>query len=224
MTPLHYPNESVDYRAARNRLLREELALREQIERVARQRRALPPGGLVKEDYVFAEWIDGKDRDTRFSDLFASGKDALFLYSFMYAPDMPQACPMCTAFLDGLHGQVEHLEQRINLAIVAKHSLDKVHQHAKSRGWNRFRLLSSAGNSYNADYFGETAEGQTTMANVFVKKDSEIRHVWGTEMSFADPIEGGNMRHLDLAWPMWNILDMTPDGRGEHFYPALSYR
>jgi predicted dithiol-disulfide oxidoreductase (DUF899 family) len=223
MTPLHYPNETSEYRLARDQLLKEELALRAQVERVAQHRRALPPGGLLKEDYEFAERLDGKDAPVRFSELFAPGKDTLFLYSFMYSPDMAEACPMCSAFLDGLHGQVIHLEPRINVAVVAKHSLEKIHEHAASRGWDRFRLLSSAGNAYNKDYFGETDSGQTTMANVFVRNGDEIRHFWGTEMSFADPIEGGNMRHVDLAWPMWNVLDMTPSGRGEQFYPALNY-
>lgn len=223
MTPLHYPNESREYRTARNELLQQELALREQIERVASQRRALPPGGTLKQDYVFAERVNDKDVSVRFSDLFAPDKDTLFLYNFMYSPDMSEACPMCSAFLDGLHGQIMHLLQRIKVAVVAKHSLDKIHQHADSRGWDRFRLLSSANNSYNSDYFGETDDGQTTMANVFVRSGKEIRHFWGTEMSFADSIEGGNMRHLDLAWAMWNVLDMTPGGRGEDFYPELSY-
>lgn len=223
MTPLHYPNEAPEYRAARDRLLKEELALRAQVERVAQQRRALPAGGLLKEDYVFGERVNGKDVSVRFSQLFSPGKHTLFLYSFMYSPDMPEACPMCNAFLDGLHGQIEHLDQRINVAVVAKHSLEKIHGHAASRGWDRFRLLSSAGNTYNKDYFGETDSGQTTMANVFVRNGDEIRHFWGTEMSFADAIEGGNMRHLDQAWAMWNVLDMTPGGRGEQFYPALNY-
>jgi len=223
MTSLHYPNETPEYRAARNALLDAELALREQVESVAKQRRALPPGGLIKEDYVFQERVNGKDRSTKLSELFAPNKDTLFLYSFMYAPDMEEACPMCTAFLDGLHGQLVHLDQRINVAVVAKHSLDKIHEFAATRGWDRFRLLSSANNTYNADYFGETDDGQTTMANVFVRKDGEIRHFWGTEMSYAHAIEGGNMRHLDQAWAMWNVLDMTPGGRGEQFYPSLSY-
>ena len=223
MTSLHYPNESPEYRAARDALLDEELALREQIERVAKQRRALPPGGVVKEDYVFEERVDGKDGSTKLSGLFSPKKDTLLLYSFMYSPDMGAACPMCTGFLDGLHGQIEHIDQRINVAIVAKHSLDRIHEFAASRGWNRFRLLSSANNTYNADYFGETDAGQTTMANVFARNDGEIRHFWGTEMSFAHAIAGGNMRHLDQAWAMWNVLDMTPAGRGEQFYPSLSY-
>ena len=130
---------------------------------------------------------------------------------------------MCSAFLDGLHGQIDHISQRINVAIVAKHSVEKIQDHAASRDWDRFRLLSSADNSYNSDYFGETDSGQTTMANVFVRNGEEIRHFWGTEMSFADPIEGGNMRHLDLAWAMWNVFDMTPNGRGAEFYPSLDY-
>lgn len=224
MTSLRFPNESDEYRVARDALLQEELALREQVERVARQRRALPPGGLLKEDYEFAERIDGVDTTTRFSQLFGADKDTLLLYSFMYAPGMSAPCPMCTAFLDGLHGQVEHLEQRINVAVVAKHSLDRIHAHAAGRGWDRFRLLSSARNTFNRDYFGETDNGQTTMANVFVRGEDGIRHFWGTEMSFAAPIEGGNMRHLDQAWAMWNILDMTPRGRGTQFYPALRYQ
>jgi len=110
MKSLHYPNESREYRNARDSLLKEELALRDQVDRVARQCGALRPGGLLKEDYVFSEWVRGKNRPTRFSDLFEPGKDALFLYSFMYSPDMPAACSMCSAFLDGLHGQMEHLE------------------------------------------------------------------------------------------------------------------
>jgi predicted dithiol-disulfide oxidoreductase (DUF899 family) len=223
MASLHYPNESAEYRAARDSLLKEELALREQIERVAKQRRTLPPGGLVKEDYVFDERVDGKDRTTRLAELFSPKKDTLLLYSFMYAPEMTAACPMCTSFLDGLHGQLVHLEPRINVAIVAKHSPARIHEFAASRGWDGFRLLSSANNTYNADYFGETDAGQTTMANVFVRNDGEMRHFWGTEMSFANAIEGGNMRHLDQAWAMWNVLDMTPGGRGDQFYPALSY-
>ncbi len=223
MTSLSYPNESPEYRAARDALLKEELALREQIERVAKQRRALPPGGLVKEDYVFDERVNGKDLQTKLSELFAPKKDTLLLYSFMYSPDMAAACPMCTGFLDGLHGQIVHLDQSINVAIVAKHSLDKIHEFAASRGWDGFRMLSSANNTYNADYFGETDAGQTTMANVFVRDGKKVRHFWGTEMSFAHAIEGGNMRHLDQAWAMWNVLDMTPGGRGAQFYPSLSY-
>ena len=132
MADLRFPNESRDYRTARDSLLKEELALREQIAWVARQRRALPPGGLLKEDYVFGEQVGGKGQSVRFSERFGPGKDALFLYNFMYPPDMQAACPMCAAFLDGLHGQLEHLGQRINVAVVTRHSLGKIHELAAS--------------------------------------------------------------------------------------------
>src|ERR1700761_5400223 len=60
MEHLPYPNESTEYRAARNALLNDEIALRAQIETVAAKRRALPMGGKVPQDYVF-ERI-GKDQ------------------------------------------------------------------------------------------------------------------------------------------------------------------
>lgn len=222
MSTIAYPNESEAYRSARNELLEAELELRAHIERVAEQRRRLPPGGQVKEDYVFEELVDNGVKAVRLSELFEPGKDTLFLYSFMYAPNMDAACPMCTALLDGLDGQVIHLKQQINVAVVAKHSLEKLHEHAHNRGWSNFRLLSSANNSYNVDYFGEHDGGQISNANVFVRNGHEIRHFWGSEMTMGPMIEGGNMRHLDMIWPLWNVLDMTPAGRGQ-WYPELSY-
>ena len=50
---IHFPSESPQYRRARNALLEQEMELRRQVERVAAQRRALPPGGEIPEDYVF---------------------------------------------------------------------------------------------------------------------------------------------------------------------------
>ncbi|MDN5213935.1 DUF899 family protein [Fulvivirgaceae bacterium BMA12] len=222
MSEITYPNETPSYREARKALLEAELALRNQIERVAAQRRNLPPGGIIKENYIFQEMVGGTVRDVDFSQLFEPGKDTLFLYNFMYAPDMNAACPMCTSLLDGIHGQVVHLKQRINIAVVAKHAPEVLVDFAATRGWSDFRLLSSANNTYNSDYHGEYNGRQTTNANVFVRNGDEIRHFWGSEMTFSPMIEGGNMRHLDLAWPLWNVLDMTPDGRGQ-WYPSLSY-
>ena len=222
MSEISYPNESPEYRSARDELLKAELDLREHVERVAQQRRDLPPGGLVREDYVFDEQLDGKVAETRLSDLFGEGKNTVFLYSFMYAPDMDSACPMCTAMLDGLNGQIVHLDQRISVALAAKHSVERISEHARNRGWSNFRLLSSARNSYNSDYFGEIDGKQIPNANVFVREDGEIRHFWGAEMVMGPMIKGGNMRHMDLIWPLWNVLDMTPGGRGE-WYPKLSY-
>lgn len=96
-------------------------------------RHALPPGGLLKQDYRFAERVDGENRLVRFSELFDPGKSTLFLHSFMYSLQMQNAGPICSALLDGLRGQVEHLVQRINLAIVAKHSFDRIRSRAAIR-------------------------------------------------------------------------------------------
>jgi predicted dithiol-disulfide oxidoreductase (DUF899 family) len=223
MSGVKFPNESKPYRSARDALLEEEIGLREHIERVAAMRRALPPGGELKEDYAFEERVRGEDRAVKFSELFAAGKDTLFIYSFMYGPDMKAACPSCTSIIDALDAQVVHLEQQINVAVVAKHPLDLIHEHAKTRGWSRVRLLSAAENTYNVDYFGEVDGHQMPIAHVFQRVGNVIRHTWASEMLFAEAIEGGNQRHVDLMWPLWNVLDMTPDGRGSDWYPQLSY-
>jgi len=124
MADIHFPNESDAYRKARNRLLNSEIELRAHIERVAEERRRLPKGGELKEDYVFEEKVDGKARRVKLSELFKNDDDALFIYSYMYSDDMEAACPMCTSILDGLEGQVSHLEQNISTAVVAKIDID----------------------------------------------------------------------------------------------------
>jgi predicted dithiol-disulfide oxidoreductase (DUF899 family) len=224
-----FPCESAEYRAARDRLLREEAALRRHVEEVAALRRALPPGGPVPEDYVFEEGAAELDdvrtvRRVRLSDLFERGKDTLVAYSFMYGPAMERPCPMCTAMLDSLDGAAPHAAQRLNLVVVAKSALARIRAHARARGWRNLRLLSSAGNTYNRDYHGEAADGsQNPVLNVFVKRDGEVRHFYATELFFAKTDPGQNPRHVDSIWPLWNLFDFTPEGRGANWYPRLSY-
>lgn len=221
MSEIKFPNETEEYREARKKLLKSETDLRQHIEDVAAERRSLPQGGEIREDYVFEEQVDGQLRQTRLSELF-DDHDTLFIYSFMYAPDMDGACPMCTAILDGLEGQVDHINLSISTAVVAKHDSKTLAEFAASRGWTNLRLLSSMNNSYNTDYFGEIDGYQTTTANVFVRDGDTIRHFWNSELSYQPMMEGGHMRHLDLIWPLWNVLDMTPGGRGD-FFPSLKY-
>ena len=221
-----FPGESDAYREARDRLLAAERDLRRQTEEVAELRRALPQGGAVKEDYVFQEAAadsSGTAIDIRLSELFAPGKDTLILYSFMYPPE-GNACPMCTAFLDALNGNAKHLTQRVNLAVAAKAPLDTIRSFAASRGWNDLRLLSSGGNGYNADYFAESPGGdQLPMINVFRKDADGIRHLYASELFFIAPEEGQHPRHIDAMWPLWNVLDLTPEGRGTDWWPQISY-
>ena len=222
MPDLQFPNETDAYRQARNSLLEEEIALRAQVERVASLRRELPPGGKLKEDYLFEEIVGDAVVSTSFSDLFRNGHDILFLYNFMYGPSMDEACPMCAAILDGLNGQIAHLEQNISTAVVAKHDIETIRALADKRGWEKFRFLSSANNSFNEDYLGEVDGSQMPNAHVFVRGADGVRHSWSSEMLYAQANEGENARHVDQLWPLWNVLDLTPKGRGQ-WYPKLEY-
>jgi predicted dithiol-disulfide oxidoreductase (DUF899 family) len=227
--PKRFPGESPAYREARDTLLQAEIALRRKIEEVAAMRRTLPLGGEIPEDYIFDEGAaDLEDsattRKTHLSELFQPGKDTLAIYSFMYGPKMKAACPSCTSIVDSLDGTAPHATQRINLAVVARNPLEKIRAHARSRGWRNVRLLSSANNSYNRDYHGENAEGdQMPGLNVFTRRDGKIHHFYYTELRFVPPNPGQNERHVDMFWPLWNLIDYTPEGRGTNWYPKLMY-
>ena len=222
-----FPNESPEYRAARDELLRAELELRRQQEAAAAQRRALPLGGEVPEDYLFVEaGGDGAvaGREVRLSQLFAPGKDTLIVYSYMFGPAMESPCTSCTSILDGIDGEAPHVVDRTNLVVVAKSPPERIAGIARERGWRHMRLLSSAGNTYNRDYHGETANGdQMPALNVFTRRDGKVFHTYSTELLFAPSEPGQDGRHVDMIWPLWNLFDLTPEGRGTSWYPKLSY-
>jgi predicted dithiol-disulfide oxidoreductase (DUF899 family) len=217
---MKFPNESGAYRKARNALLEDEIALRRQIEALAARRRKLPPGGEVPQDYVF----EGEQGTVRLSELFTRGS-TLIAYSFMYGPKMEKACPSCTSIVDALDGTAPHVVQRANLVVIARSPLQRFLEHARTRGWRHAKLLSSAGNSYNRDYHAETADGsQMPMLNVFRQVGGKVRHFWGSELLDAkteDPSQ--DPRHVDAIWPLWNVLDVTPEGRGTDWNPKLAY-
>jgi predicted dithiol-disulfide oxidoreductase (DUF899 family) len=221
----HFPGEDNAYREARNELLEAEIQLRRHTEEVAALRRNLPNGGPVKEDYIFEEQdAAGHSSHTKLSELFENGKDSLIIYSFMFGPKNEKPCTSCSSILDGLNGMIYHAEQRVNIAVVAKTSIDKLTAWAESKGWHSLRLLSSAGNSYNIDYFGEDEKGnQQPNLNVFRKTDKGIFHFYATELLFAPSEKGQNGRHVDSIWPLWNLFDYTPEGRGTDWYPKHVY-
>ena len=237
---IRFPGESDEYRRERDRLLEAEVELRQALERVAAQRRKLPLGGAVPEDYRFEEAAGG---EVNMSELFAPGMDTLVIYSFMF-PRYPEdtrpgptsgetaklplaetPCASCTSILDSLDGAAQHLARRLNLAVVAKSAPERIRNFASERGWRHLRLLSSRNNGYNRDYHAETPDGnQIPILNVFVRDGDEIRHAWATELMFAPREEGIEARHVDLIWPIWNVLDMTPGGRGSGTnFPSLDY-
>jgi len=238
-----FPGESSEYRVARDQLLEREVELRRAMELVAEARRALPPGGVVPTDYVFqGAGPDGNPHDVRLSELFRDEKSSLVIYSFMFPRDpedttpgpttgetalLPLAegpCPTCTAFLDQLDGAAEHAGQHINLAVVAKAPLPRILTFAKERGWSRLLLLSSADNTFNRDYHAETAAGhQRPMLTVFHQDGDVIRHFWSSELLYAPPDPGQEQRHVGTLEPLWNLFDLTPEGRPDDWVEQLAY-
>lgn len=213
--PVAYPNESPTYRAKRQALVTAERALRDQIESVAAQRRALPMGGELPQDYVFTG-LDGAA--SALSSLFSPGKSTLAIYSLMFGTKADTPCPACSSVLDGLNGQVTHLQQHLDFAVVAMAPPEKLASLAKTRDWQNLQLYSAQNTRYQADYHGETADGsQIPMINIFEKQGDAIHHFWGSEAFFAPG--DGHPRHVDLLWPLWNVLDLTPKGRGTGFRP-----
>lgn len=239
MAHLAYPNESAEYRAARNELLEAEADLRARIEAVAAQRRALPPGGVVPDDYVFERiGPNMMPEPVRMSELFGR-HDTLVLYSFMYGPDRDSPCPGCTHLLDTLNGCAGHAEQRVALWIVAKSPIARLVEWARTRGWHHLKFVSTNGNDYSTDYFGDTSalspdlrrehgvpdgeDWDETMFNVFrIDAHGTIRHFWGSELSYAPSAPDQHHRSGDAVSSLWGLLDMTPEGRGR-FFPAISY-
>jgi predicted dithiol-disulfide oxidoreductase (DUF899 family) len=218
---VRFPNESSEYRAARDRLLQAEADLRRRTEAVAALRRELPPGGVLAEDYVF----DGADGEVRMSELFGD-HDTLVIYSFMFprAPDDDTPCWSCSSILDSLDGAARHLAQRMSLAVSAKAELPRVLDYAEHRGWRHLRLLSSARIGYNRAYHAEAEDGQQLpMFNAFTRRDGEIRHFWATEIFFELWAPGSGPRHVDFLWPIWGVLDTTPEGRGKDWEPSREY-
>ena len=227
-----YPNETMEYRAARDQLLEAEIELRNNIERVAGMRRQLPPGPPVKQDYPFVEGPSDLSSDTptrtvQLSSLFEDGKDDLIVINYMYGPNDDAPCPMCSMWADGYNAVAPHVERRANLVLVAATDIAHLREIARDRGWENLRLLSSQGTTFNADYLVETDGGaQHPGVMVFHRDpDGTIRLFHAAEMMLGDrftPPPGQDARGIDLYSPVWQLFDLLPGGRGE-WYPGLSY-
>ena len=214
---VHFPNESVEYRRARDALLAEEIELRRHIERVAEQRRALPPGGEIAKDYRF----EGESGPVAMSELFGD-KQTLAIYSMMYGPKRKEPCPMCTSLLSAWDGEARDVEQRIALVVTARSPIERVQAFEKQRGWRYLRIVSDVSGEYTRAYVS-AEDADVPAFNVFTRRDGRIRHFWAGEMfaNTADP--GQDPRGAPDLMPLWNILDCTPEGRATDWYPQLQY-
>jgi predicted dithiol-disulfide oxidoreductase (DUF899 family) len=198
--------------------LAEEIELRRHIERVAAQRRALPPGAAVTGAYRFMTEAGETDLGGLFGD-----KQTLVTYSYMFGPHRERPCPMCTNVLDGWDGNADDIGQRVALAVVARSPLERLLAWKHERGWKNLRLVSDLTGAYVKDYFGLTPDGGEAPAyNVFTRRDGTLRHFWSAEITSSDP--GQDPRGAPDPAPLWSVLDMTPEGRGGTWYPSLTYR
>lgn len=218
MSELRYPNENRAYRDAREALRKEEQELLDKVKAVAAKRRTLPPGGELKEDYVF-QWAGGGEAGrklgerVKFSELF-DGKDTLILYSWMFGPSWDKPCPSCTSLMDGFDRSWYAVSRDAAFAGIAKAPAEKIDAWAKQRGWSQIPLLSGYESSFQNDYKcqGETDDMQQASMLVFKKHDGRIFLFWSAEGS------------VDTVWPYWNLMDFTPEGRPNRDVPPQNFR
>ncbi len=215
---------SEDYRALRAELLIAEDDLKQQRERVAALRRRLPMSTPV-DDYAFTE-IDapigrsGEQRSVKLSELFTDPAKPLIVIHFMWNPADQSPCPMCTMWADGYDAVAPHLRQNANVVCIAKQSVAEFRDFAASRNWRNLRLVSSGGTTFNRDFGMENEAGnQMPGLSVFLcDADGNLSHTYTTTAL----IGPDKRRGLDLYSPVWNMLDLLPEGRGE-WWPRLSY-
>lgn len=217
--------ESAEYLSAREQLRHAEIELMQHRERVAALRRQLPSGPVV-EDYVFQAGPtdldrDGPVREVRLSELFTTPERPLVIYHLMYGKAQTTPCPMCTMWIDGYNGVAQHLDQNIDFAIAAAADPAALRAHARSRGWRNLRLLSCGASTFKYDLASEDEHGeQDSTISVFVRDGAgAVRHCYSAHPRMAEDIAE---RGIDLLSPVWHLLDLTPQGRGE-WYPDLQY-
>jgi len=219
-------DESDEYRARREELRLAEIDLMRQRERVAELRRKLPPGAPVQ-DYVFQEGpadLDAGDsptRNVRLSELFTGPDRSLVIYHLMYGKRQTSPCPMCTMWIDGYNGVAHHLAQNVDFVIAAAADSPALRQHGRNRGWRNLRLLSCGASTFKYDLLSEDAEGnQDSTISVFTRDhDGTLRHFYSAHPWMGPDIKE---RGIDLLTPVYNLLDLTPEGRGD-FYGKLTY-
>jgi len=213
----HFPNESPEYRRARNGLLVEEIELRRNMERVASLRRALPLGGEIPQDFD----LISESGPIRFSGLFGD-KGTLMIYSMMYGPQRKTPCPMCTSFLSSWNGTTVNLRERVAIAVTARSPIERLTDYKTQRGFANLPFVSDMSGDYTRTYVNPEDAGVPGFS-VFTRRDGVIRHFYSGEMSDAMADPGQDPRGAPDPDPLWLMLDWTPEGRGTTWYPRLEY-
>jgi predicted dithiol-disulfide oxidoreductase (DUF899 family) len=213
----HYPNETAEYRAARNALLAEEIDLRRHIERVAAQRRALPLGGEIAKNFEFVSETGPR----LFTDLFAD-KETLIVYSMMYGPQRKEPCPICTSFVSAWNGVAVNLRDRVAIAVTARSPIERLMEYKQHRGFDNLLFICDQSSAYTRAYVSAD-DADVPGISVFARRDGAVFHFYTAEMSsaMADPEQ--DPRGAPDLDPLWLMLDLTPEGRGTKWYPKLDY-
>jgi predicted dithiol-disulfide oxidoreductase (DUF899 family) len=214
----NFPNESAAYRKARNELLVEEIELRRNIERVAERRRALPPGGELPQDFE----LISESGPVRLSSLFG-GRETLMVYSMMYGPKRKLPCPSCTSFLSAWNGAAVNLRERCAMAVMARSPIDRLTDYKGQRGFGNLVFFSDSSGDYTRTYVNQKDEDVPGFS-VFTRRDGTVRHFYSGELSGAMSDPGQDPRGAPDLDPLWLMLDLTPNGRGTDWYPALDYQ
>jgi len=211
--------ESAEYQKLRDELQAAEIALRDQRERVAELRRKLPRDHAT-EDLEFEEIRDGQRFGVRLSELFEDPGKPLILMHFMFGKAQTEPCPMCTMWADGYNGVVEHLRQRVNLAVLVAGDVGAFGDYARKRGWDQLRLVSAAASDLKQRLGFEMDNGAQLPGVSVFELDSSGRpiHCY-SQCAMLDENQG---RGMDLLSPVWNFFDLTSSGRGD-FMPSKIY-
>ncbi len=216
--PARHPNESAEYRRARQELLVEEIELRRHAEQVAAQRRELPLGGELTHEYRF---VAENGDDVTLADLFGD-HDTLIVYSYMFGPERDAPCPMCTSLMGGLDHKIADIRQRVAIAFTARSPIERLVEAKAARGWRDLPVYSDGDGDFTRDYVSAD-DADIPAYNVFIRRDGEVRHFWSDEITgdMADP--GQDPRGAVEMDPLWLLLDTTPEGRGTDWHPELTY-
>jgi len=217
-----FPGESKAYQKARTALLGKEIELQRMLDAVAKERRKLPPGPAIAKDYRFAT-MNGGD-PVGLADLFG-GRDTLVAYFWMYGPERPRPCPMCTNLLGPLDANAPDIEQRVALVVLGRSPVERQIAFAQERGWQHLKFAQTIGDEFALDFGGlDPKKGwEYPVMMVFQRDGDAVRLFWKGAMTGEMADKGKDPRGGPDIGTVWTVLDMTPEGRGKDWYPKLSY-